>query len=69
MNDNDDPAPNRQPLILRFTVALTVLATVGVLMRVWARRLSGARFWWDDWTIVVALMGSYVTAIANLVGA
>lgn len=68
MTDNDGLTPNRQPLILGFTIAFTVLATAGVLMRIWARRLSGAKFWWDDWTIIAALLGSYVTTIANFVG-
>ncbi|KAL8828811.1 MAG: hypothetical protein Q9191_002381 [Dirinaria sp. TL-2023a] len=69
MINHDGPTPNRQPLILGFTIAFTVLATAGVSMRVWARHLSGANFWWDDGTIIAALLGSYVTTVANLVGA
>lgn len=68
MINHDGPTPNRQPLILGFTIAFTVLATAGVSMRVWARHLSGANFWWDDGTIIAALLGSYVTTVANLVG-
>lgn len=46
------------------TVVSVVLATVAVALRLLARRLSAAPFWWDDWTILASLVrtGSILTA-------
>lgn len=37
---------------------LLSLATVGVALRLLARRISSAKLWWDDYTIVIALVCS-----------
>ena len=42
--------------------SLVAVATIAVLLRLFSRRLSQAPFWWDDWTVVAAL----VTSIFNL---
>ena len=31
-------------------------ATVAVALRLLARRISNATFWWDDWTILASLV-------------
>ena len=49
--------PNRQPLVLAFTITMTVLATVAVALRIIARRISAADFWYDDYTCLFALVG------------
>lgn len=36
--------------------AAVVLATTAVIARLVARRMSAASFWWDDWTIVLAVI-------------
>ena len=38
------------------TITLTVLATLAVAARLVARKLSVAKFWWDDLLIVLALV-------------
>ena len=38
------------------TVSLIVLATLLVIARLIARRVSVAGFWWDDYTIIAALV-------------
>ena len=47
---------SRQVRIYIVTAVLLVIATVGVALRLSARKISSARFWWDDYTIVVALV-------------
>lgn len=36
--------------------AAVVLVTLAVIARLVARRMSAASFWWDDWTIVLAVV-------------
>ena len=43
--------------VLLGSIASVVLATAAVVLRLIARRLSDAPFWWDDYTIVAALVG------------
>jgi hypothetical protein len=38
------------------TVTLVVAATLAVALRLVARRLSAAKYWWDDWMLVLALV-------------
>lgn len=38
------------------SIVSVVLATLAVTARLIARRLSAARFWWDDFTIFMALL-------------
>ena len=38
------------------TATLLAVATIAVVLRLLARKLSKASFWWDDWTIVAALV-------------
>ena len=38
------------------SIVSVVAATVAVALRLYARRLSAAPFWWDDWTIVASLV-------------
>ena len=38
------------------TATLLAVATIAVVLRLFARKLSKASFWWDDWTIVAALV-------------
>ena len=38
------------------TIALIVVTTVVVVLRLVARKISAVGFGWDDWTIVLALV-------------
>ena len=40
------------------TTVSVVLGTLAVLLRVIARRKSAALFWWDDYTIMLAMVRS-----------
>ena len=48
--------PNRQALVLGFTISMTVLATVAVALRILARKISDAKFWYDDYMCLFALV-------------
>lgn len=43
------------------SVASVVLATIAVALRLHARKLSRAPFWWDDWTIIASLVSTLRT--------
>ena len=47
---------------------LTVLATITVITRCVARRISNLKFGWDDWLIILALIATYGVTIAQYVG-
>ena len=38
------------------TISLVVAATFAVALRLIARKISAANYWWDDWTLVLALV-------------
>lgn len=39
-----------------YSLALMILATVAVLSRLLSRRISAAKFWWDDVLIIIGLV-------------
>ena len=47
---------NRAPALLGGTIALQTLSTIIVALRFLSRRTAHIHFWWDDWTIVPALV-------------
>ena len=49
---------NLTALLYGITATLLALPTVAVVLRLISRRLSPVSFWWDDWTITVALVSS-----------
>lgn len=47
---------NRTGDIYGSMITLTVIAIIAVILRLFARKISKASFWWDDWTIIIALV-------------
>ena len=43
-------------LIIGVTTVILILAVVSYALRLYARRVSGARIWWDDCTIGIGLV-------------
>lgn len=41
-----------------YSLALMILATVAVLGRLLSRRISAAKFWWDDMLTIIGLVSS-----------
>lgn len=50
---------SRVPDLYAATITLAVLQTLTVIARFAARRISAANIWWDDYTIVLALVRYY----------
>ena len=65
---DDDPQATRQPAIIGVAVMLLFLSTTAVVLRLIFRRTSKIGLWWDDYTIIVALVMSWASPISNLVG-
>ena len=47
---------NRAPGLIAESIIMTVIATVALFLRCWARALSQQRFWWDDWLAIATLV-------------
>ena len=47
---------NIGPLIRRTAIAMVCLSAVFLCGRLYARRLSNAPFWWDDYFIIAGLV-------------
>ena len=44
------------------SVISVVAATLAVAARLFARKISAAPFWWDDWTIMASLVSTELTS-------
>ncbi|KAL8893717.1 MAG: hypothetical protein Q9192_004995 [Flavoplaca navasiana] len=51
---------NRVPEIIGAVTVLTILATIAVVLRFFARSVQSAQYGYDDWLMVVALIGQYI---------
>lgn len=49
-------AESRSYALLAAAIPVSVIAITAVFLRFWARRRVKARIWWDDYTIVLALV-------------
>ena len=48
------PHDDRGPLVLAAHWTLTSLATVFLCLRLYAKRVTGRKLWWDDWILISA---------------
>ena len=51
-----DLTASKQPAIIGSIVATWAFAVIAVALRFFARRVSRAGFWWDDWLMLPALV-------------
>ena len=51
---------DRGPQVIGVSVAMIILSTLAVAFRFWSRKISTAGLWWDDWTILLALVSSFL---------
>lgn len=51
---------DRGPQVIAVSVAMITLSTFAVAFRCWSRKVSKAGLWWDDWTILLALVSSFL---------
>ena len=50
-------SPDKGPRIVAAAVSVIVVQVLVLILRFWSRSLSTrARFWWDDWTVLAALV-------------
>lgn len=47
---------DRSGRVMASVLAPAILAIIAVFLRIWARYLSKAKFYWDDYLILVALV-------------
>ena len=47
---------NRTAAVYSGTISLIIVAAIAVTLRLISRKVSAAPFWWDDWTLVIALV-------------
>ena len=46
----------RQPNILAPCIIFAIVSPLAVAARFYSRRIAGAGLWWDDWTVLIALV-------------
>lgn len=56
---NAEGLTDRQVQLLAVAWASIATPTVVVALRMWARRLLRASLWWDDYLVVLALVGMH----------
>ena len=53
-------ADNKGPRVVAATVSVIVIQVIVVILRFWSRAISTrARFWWDDWLVLAALVNPH----------
>lgn len=63
--DNGTPSAaeflaNRGPYLFWVSIGVILVSTLAVALRFASRKLAGALLLFDDWTILIALVGSFV---------
>ena len=53
---NDTYYQSRTSGVYGGTISLILVAAIAVCLRLAARKISAANLWWDDWTLVIALV-------------
>ena len=58
----------RQHVIIRVTTTILVLALLSYGLRLYAKRITAAHIWWDDYLIGIGLLFATIPCICNYVG-
>lgn len=59
---------SRQDLVIRVTTTILVLAFLSYGLRLYAKRITAAHIWWDDYLIGIGLSFATIPCICNYVG-
>ena len=59
---------SRQHLVIRVTTTILVLAFLSYGLRLYAKRITAAHIWWDDYLIGIGLSFATIPCICNYVG-
>lgn len=49
-------------------IVLILLSGIAVALRFWSRKISKVGFWYDDYTILIAMALAWVMPMLNLIG-
>ena len=49
-------------------IVLILLSGIAVALRFWSRKISRVGFWYDDYTILLALLPAWMMPMLNLIG-
>ena len=58
----------RQHLIIGVTTTILLLAIISYGLRLYAKRITAATVWWDDYAIGIGLAFAVIPCICNYVG-
>jgi len=50
---------NQRPMVYAVCVLFIILPLVTVPLRFYARSISGAGFWWDDWFALAGVVSAF----------
>lgn len=50
---------------LGFTIAITAMSTLFIILRFWARKMTRFGLWWDDWLAIATLVCLYAVLILS----
>ena len=59
---------SKQGTLIASNVALICISGLAVAFRLLSRRISKAKLWWDDYTIIVAMPLAWALPIINIIG-
>ena len=58
----------RQHLIIGVTTTILLLAILSYGLRLYAKRITAANVWWDDYVIGIGLLFAIIPCVSNYVG-
>lgn len=64
----DDLYATRTSKLIGANIVLILLSGIAVALRFWSRKISRVGFWYDDYTILVALLPAWMMPTLNLIG-
>ena len=66
--DNEQNHQDLAPTVVLSSILILCLAVISVALRLWSRRIAKAGYWYDDYTIMVALPLALVLPLLLLIG-
>ena len=64
----EDLTATQAPRIIATSIVLMIISAIAVALRFIARHLSEAGLWWDDWTILGAMVLTWGECISMIIG-
>ena len=64
----EDLYATRTSKLIGANIVLILLSGIAVALRFWSRKISRVGFWYDDYTILLALLPAWMMPMLNLIG-